>query len=67
LSANWSFAPALVSQEAIGDLARCWFAVLEALVRHAGVPNAGGRSPSDLSLIPLSQLEIERVERMYAR
>jgi hypothetical protein len=40
---------------------------LEALVKHTVAPDAGGRSPSDVSLVPLSQLEIERVERTYAR
>ena len=46
-------------------LAEHWFAVLETLVRHAAAPDAGGRSPSDLPLLTLSQAEIERLERMY--
>src|SRR6185312_1338273 len=46
----------------VEDLARGWFAALDALVRHAAQPGAGGRTPSDLPLITLSQAEIERLE-----
>ena len=38
---------------------------LEALVRHAAAPGAGGRTPSDLPLVALSQAEIERLESRY--
>ena len=38
---------------------------LEALVRHAQAPGAGGRSPSDLPLLGLSQAEIEQLERKH--
>ena len=38
---------------------------LEALVRHAAQPGAGGRTPSDLPLVSLSQAEIERLEQRY--
>jgi len=67
LTAIWSWAPALLSDHDAGDLAERWFRMLEALVRHAEQPGAGGRSPSDLPLVGLSQREIERLERMYAR
>ena len=66
LCASWTWAPALLDEAAVGDLARGWFAVLEALVGHAALPAAGGRTPSDLPLVDLSQAEIERLERMYA-
>jgi len=67
LSASWRWAPALLSEAEVSALARGWFAVLEALVRHAAAPGAGGRSPSDLPLVALTQSEIERLERAYAR
>jgi non-ribosomal peptide synthase protein (TIGR01720 family) len=67
LSATWSWAPALVSEAEVRDLAQRWFAALEASVRHVDAPDAGGRSPSDLPLVGLSQREIERLERKYAR
>ena len=62
----WGWAPALLDEAAVRELARGWFAALEALVRHAAQPGAGGRSPSDLPLVALSQAEIERLERIYA-
>ncbi len=65
LTAHWSWAPALFSAAAVRDLAERWFMALEALVRHAAVPGAGGRTPSDLPLLALSQAEIERLERAH--
>ena len=62
LIADWSFAPALIAEDAVRDLAQSWFRALEALVRHAAQPGAGGRTPSDLPLVELSQAEIERLE-----
>ena len=67
LVADWSFAPALIAQDEVRDLARSWFRALEALVRHAAQPGAGGRTPSDLPLVALSQAEIERLESLYPR
>ena len=63
LTATWSWAPALVSEAEVRDLAR-------ALVPGsggAGAPcvgaaGAGGRTPSDLPLVALTQGEIERLE-----
>src|SRR4029450_9156756 len=67
LVAHWSWAPALVTEQEVRDLAQGWFAALEALVRDAQRPGTGGRSPSDLPLVSLSQGEIERLERQYAQ
>src|SRR5262249_24656888 len=65
LTAVWSWAPALVAEDVVRELATRWFAVLEALVRYAEQPRAGGRSPSDIRLASLSQGEIERLEGLY--
>ena len=65
LTATWTWAPALVSEAEVRDLAERWFRALEALVRHASAPGAGGRSPSDLRLVALTQGEIERLESQY--
>ncbi|MDX6523295.1 MAG: hypothetical protein QOI17_808, partial [Gaiellales bacterium] len=62
LTATWSWAPALVSEAAVRDLAESWFRALEALVRHGLAPGAGGRTPCDLPLVALTQAEIERLE-----
>ncbi|HEX8781840.1 MAG TPA: condensation domain-containing protein, partial [Steroidobacteraceae bacterium] len=65
LTASWSWAPALLTEAAVRDLAERWFAALAALVRHATAPGAGGRTPCDLPLVALSQSEIECLERAY--
>ena len=54
-------------EDEVRDLAQSWFRALEALVRHAAQPGAGGRTPSDLPLVALSQAEIERLESRYPR
>ena len=66
LTAHWSWAPALVTEAEVRDLAQRWFEALEELVRHAAA-GVGGRSPSDLPLVALTQGEIERLERHYPR
>ncbi|HEY0419522.1 MAG TPA: condensation domain-containing protein, partial [Acetobacteraceae bacterium] len=65
LSATWTWAAALLGEAEVGDLAATWFRALAALTRHAAQPGAGGRSPSDLALVDLTQGEIERLERHY--
>ena len=65
LTASWTYAPALIGEAEVHDLAQRWFRALEALVRHAEQPNAGGRTPSDLPLVALSQDEIEDLEKQY--
>ena len=67
LTATWSWAPALLSEAAVRDLAECWFRALEALVRHGLVPGAGGRTPCDLPLVALTQAEIEWLESTEAQ
>ena len=42
LSAHWTFAPALLPEALVRELAEGWFGVLSALVRHAAQDGAGG-------------------------
>ena len=67
LSATWTWAPALLSEAEVQDLAQGWFRALTALARHAERPEAGGRTPSDLPLVQLTQDEIDAIERQYRR
>ena len=62
LTANWTFAPALLDEAEVRDLAESWFRALSALARHAAQPGAGGWSPSDLPLVDLTQGEIDQLE-----
>jgi amino acid adenylation domain-containing protein/non-ribosomal peptide synthase protein (TIGR01720 family) len=62
LRANWCFAPSLLGQGEANRLADSWIHALEALVRHCADPDAGGLSPSDLTLVTLDQTEIETFE-----
>src|SRR6185312_834180 len=55
----------LIAEAEVRALAQAWFQALEALVQHAAQPGAGGRTPSDLPLIALSQADIERLEAAY--
>jgi amino acid adenylation domain-containing protein/non-ribosomal peptide synthase protein (TIGR01720 family) len=59
LDAVWQFAPGLIGEAAMHDLADAWNAALEALVRHAATPGAGGPSPSDFDLVSYDQAQID--------
>jgi non-ribosomal peptide synthase protein (TIGR01720 family) len=62
LRADWTYARGAVSDEDARDLAELWFRTLEALVDLADRPDAGGLTPSDVTLASLSQSEIEEFE-----
>ncbi|MBM2619517.1 amino acid adenylation domain-containing protein [Actinoplanes sp. LDG1-06] len=61
LVAAWSWGSELFSEEEIRELGELWFAALEAIVAHVAQPTTGGYTPSDLTLVPLSQAEIDAV------
>jgi non-ribosomal peptide synthase protein (TIGR01720 family) len=65
LIATWSWAPRLLGEGEVRELAEGWFRAIEALVEHSRKPEAGGHTPSDLPLLALSQAEIERLEREH--
>ncbi|WP_251077015.1 condensation domain-containing protein, partial [Streptomyces benahoarensis] len=62
LTVTWSWPAALFDEDDIAALAAAWFRMLGALAEHAEAPDAGGYTPSDLSLAALSQDEIEDLE-----
>jgi pristinamycin I synthase-2 len=49
----------------VRDLGETWFRALNALVTHAERPEAGGITPSDLSLVQLSQDQIDQLEAAW--
>ncbi|HEY6348112.1 MAG TPA: amino acid adenylation domain-containing protein [Candidatus Angelobacter sp.] len=65
LTATWTWAPEMFSEQDIQSLAEGWFHVLEALVQHSAEPGMGGLTPSDVPLAALSQSEIDRLESEY--
>ncbi|WP_026360199.1 non-ribosomal peptide synthetase [Amycolatopsis nigrescens] len=65
LRVHWVFAPALWSAEEIDRLTELWFTALDGLARHTEGPGAGGHTPSDLSLVSLSQAQIDLLESKW--
>jgi amino acid adenylation domain-containing protein/non-ribosomal peptide synthase protein (TIGR01720 family) len=65
LVAHWAWAPALVGDALVHELARTWFDVLGRLVEHAAAADAGGLTPSDVALVGLSQSDIDDLERTF--
>ncbi|MFI8546244.1 amino acid adenylation domain-containing protein [Spirillospora sp. NPDC077959] len=65
LSATWTWAGGLFDEAAIADLAERWYAALRGLVAHvvdgASDGPVGGFTPSDLSLVDVSQDEIDEL------
>ncbi|WP_125516084.1 non-ribosomal peptide synthetase [Streptomyces sp. WAC 01529] len=62
LVADVSWAGELFGEEEIRELGEHWLTALTALVAHVERPESGGYSPSDLTLVPLTQREIDAVE-----
>ncbi|WP_436800659.1 amino acid adenylation domain-containing protein, partial [Streptomyces syringium] len=62
LVANWSWADGLLSEDEVRDLAQTWFRALEAIVRHTATPGAGGHTPSDFTLVELTQGEVDELQ-----
>ncbi|MGP3924193.1 amino acid adenylation domain-containing protein [Streptomyces sp. 8N616] len=62
LTALWTWAGELLDASAVRELAELWFTAIEALVAHAERPDAGGLTPSDLTLSSITQDEIDEFE-----
>ncbi|MBF6436317.1 non-ribosomal peptide synthetase [Nocardia cyriacigeorgica] len=65
LEVTWDYAGHLLGADDVAELAELWSAALRALVTHAGHAGAGGRSPSDFDLVPLTQAQIDDWEQRY--
>ncbi|MGC4904043.1 amino acid adenylation domain-containing protein, partial [Micromonospora echinospora] len=63
LMASFTWAPRLLDRSTVARLARRWFQALDVLTEHAGQPDAGGLTPSDVTLLSMDQTEIEEFER----
>ncbi|MYT26279.1 peptide synthetase, partial [Streptomyces sp. SID7760] len=61
-SATWTWAGNALPGPWVHDLAREWFTMLRAVVTHAGRPDAGGLTPSDVPLAQVSQADLDTFE-----
>ncbi|MFB6809604.1 condensation domain-containing protein [Streptomyces sp. NPDC056387] len=62
LSATWTWAGNALPSPWVHDLAQEWFTMLRAVVTHAARPDAGGLTPSDVSLAQVSQADLDTFE-----
>ncbi|SQA22128.1 NRPS [Streptomyces griseus] len=62
LTTVWTWPGRLLSEADVRSCADTWFRAVRALTEHAGRPDAGGHTPSDLALVDLSQDEIDGLE-----
>ncbi|MFI1646676.1 condensation domain-containing protein [Streptomyces avidinii] len=62
LSATWTWAGNALPGPWVHDLAQEWFTMLRAIVTHAARPDAGGLTPSDVSLTQVSQADLDTFE-----
>ncbi|NYI93924.1 amino acid adenylation domain-containing protein/non-ribosomal peptide synthase protein (TIGR01720 family) [Streptomonospora nanhaiensis] len=62
LTATWAWPERLFAEGDVRELAEGWFAHLRGLATHAQAPDAGGHTPSDMSLPDLDQAEIDEFE-----
>ncbi|MCB5183282.1 non-ribosomal peptide synthetase [Streptomyces antimicrobicus] len=65
LSVTWTWPDGLLKERDVDDLAETWFRALEALAAHAVEPEAGGHTPSDMSLVSLSQAQLDLLESKW--
>ncbi|MFF2752090.1 amino acid adenylation domain-containing protein, partial [Kitasatospora sp. NPDC058048] len=62
LVATWSWPDGAVPEATVAELADLWFRALAVTAAHARTAGSGGHTPSDLSLVTLSQAEIDLLE-----
>jgi non-ribosomal peptide synthase protein (TIGR01720 family) len=65
LHAAWTWAPSALEEAQVSRLSRLWFDALAGICAHVR-SGGGGLTPSDLALAPLSQQQIDELERLYA-
>ena len=65
LRADWIFSKKQMACADIERLATDFIAALRTIIGHCRGADAGGRTPSDLPLLALSQAEVDRLWRLY--
>ncbi|TCJ94952.1 non-ribosomal peptide synthetase [Nocardia alba] len=67
LTAHWMYAGGILADAEVLPLTERWRAALDALIRHAAGPGAGGHTPSDLSLVSLDQSQLDALEAKWRK
>ncbi|MGC4746972.1 amino acid adenylation domain-containing protein [Micromonospora sp. DT201] len=62
LQATWAWSEPALSEQDVRRFADAWHRALDVFADHAGQADAGGHTPSDLSLMSISQDDIDLVE-----
>jgi amino acid adenylation domain-containing protein/non-ribosomal peptide synthase protein (TIGR01720 family) len=62
LRATWTWSPDVLTDQDITELTDDWVTALHALTTYAATPDAGGLTPSDLTVLSLGQEEIDQLE-----
>ncbi|QIS05391.1 amino acid adenylation domain-containing protein [Nocardia brasiliensis] len=59
LEVTWAYASRLLAAAEVDQLAELWTQALHGLAAHASAADAGGRTPSDFGLVPVTQAQID--------
>ena len=65
LQLTLTWAAQLLDEPDVTELAHLWTATLTGLATHATQPDAGGLTPSDLTITGISQEDISGLEAMW--
>jgi non-ribosomal peptide synthase protein (TIGR01720 family) len=65
LAAVWSWAGRLLAKEEVEELATLWTEALVSLARSVQQQQRGGRTPSDLPMVSLTQEELDALEEEW--
>ena len=66
LIARWDWPAAVMEARDVEDLAAGWLRALRSVVEHVRAGSAGGYTPSDLSLVKISQDQIDRLQTKWS-
>ncbi|MFQ6398651.1 amino acid adenylation domain-containing protein [Nocardia sp. KC 131] len=65
LEVTWGYASRLLDQTQVRELADLWADALRALATHARSTGAGGHTPSDFDLVPVTTSQLDSWEQTY--
>ncbi|WP_189030948.1 non-ribosomal peptide synthetase [Nocardia rhizosphaerihabitans] len=63
--AVWRFPSAVISRTEVENIARHWVSTLETMAHAVAEPGAGGLTPSDIALLPVTATQLAGWQRRY--